>query len=143
MVVATSAVDESSAQGPTASGVARMNRAAQQLESMRAALGRSGNAEAGASNSQGADEDAEDGRETPAAPSAESDADTRDVVKVASAPASAGQTLASGARMPDAAAQEAPDSSGIPPSSRRMLIIVAAVIAVSLVVYRFARKSAR
>lgn len=121
-------------------GVARMNRAAQQLENSRAAL----NSPAGS----GIESDVHEGGKDrtsgwiAAKPSASPDAklpntETRELVTIASAGTDA---LSAAKEMEEEITNDATDSSGIPPSSRRMLIIVGSIIAAALVAYRFAMK---
>jgi hypothetical protein len=145
MVVATSSVGTPAVQDSAVGSVARMNRAAQRLENSRAALSQSTHIDSDTSGEQDADAEKDDAQNGPASVSADSQSpgETLGAAKVASAPAASAQVNAGGGRTAESSENESPDSSGIPPASRRILMIVAAAIAVSMIVYRFARRSAR
>ncbi len=137
--VASSATNEPAAQESVSGGVARMNRASRKLEISRAALGPSVHIDGDASDAM---DEPESAREGGAGNSTGSQSSTEALgeTKVARAPVSAASIMPDDARVP-AAADEAADASGIPPASRRMLIVVGAVVAVSIIVFRLARRS--
>ncbi|NUM55927.1 MAG: hypothetical protein HUU46_19990 [Candidatus Hydrogenedentes bacterium] len=145
MVVASASREPGRLDGASVDGVARMNRAAQQLENSRAALSGSARIANRAALRDGAeefDDSDEAASETPATTNAP-EASAVERPMIAAAPAGAPSAVGPGEVPALPVTQEAADASGIPPSSRRLLMIVGSVIVVSLVVYRFARRSAQ
>lgn len=145
MVVATASREPGQTKVTSVDGVARLNRAAQRLENTRAALGSSARIANRVTTDEGvADTDeAADSQMEPTganqAPPQRTDARTL----VAAAPATEMGEIASSGAPSAPRTKEAADASGIPESSRRLLIVVGTVVAVLLIVFRFARRSAQ
>lgn len=142
-------VTPSAIQGPDSAnmapdGITRLNSAAKRLEDTRASLG-GPRSTSDSVNSQKAGESGDGENGTAREPSTATWAENHpsEPAKVASVPQTVGQLPAQERAALEKATREAPDSSGIPPRSRRMLIIVGAAVAISALVFRFARHSTR